>query len=157
MISATTDLRSSLEEQIGLDEIRNEFRSPSSTPRPSTSYDADSSADSSSNSGRINGVAKPVSNGAGSTTSEAANASQHTDERQYFGDDFDVDIEAKRRDAAKLAWGTATGSDEPVENSSGTSSSAGLGGALAGMSLEELEAELARRKAARNTSSERSA
>lgn len=169
LVGASQDLRSSLEQQIGLDEIRNEFRT-SSYPRPSTSASSfrDASEDppsppsSSSNGADESGTAASVSTAESVQQQPQQQQKAHFDsDGKYFGEDFDVDIDAKRREAAQLAWGTATGSDEPIakSDSSARDSSQGAGGngasgsgALAGLSLEDLEAELARRKSARTGS-----
>ena len=160
LVTASTDLRTSFEEQIGLDEIRNEFRGVSSPsykrPLPESDADASTSSarDGSSSSSSNSSDSRPAVSSASSTEAGTSAASNGADQSNgaYFGADFDVDIEAKRREAAQLAWGTATGSDAPVAKDS---SQASLNGpqsgetALAGLSLEALEAELARRKAAK--------
>ena len=141
LVSASNDLRTSFEEQIGLDEIRNEFRTGASYSRPSTSYDPDAPGKSDATS--------HVSSQADGSSESASSDTQQDRSGTYHGTDFDVDIEAKRREAAKMAWGTATGSDAPVAKDSGNGAGTGARGALDGLSLEDLEAELARRKAAR--------
>ncbi|KAK9795485.1 hypothetical protein WJX73_003749 [Symbiochloris irregularis] len=108
LVTASSDLRTSFEEQIGLDEIRKEFRGDYSRPQKE----------------------------------------QTGQNGQHFGTDFDVDIEAKRREAAQLAWGASTGASSPAAQGS-EKEGAPAKSALSDMSLEALEAELARRKAAK--------
>lgn len=142
LVSASNELRTSLEEQIGLDEIRNEFRTPASSSRPSAPYNPELPSSS-------NGAAAPSGSSQGAGDSSEHSASNVDRSGDYFGTEFDVDIEAKRREAAQLAWGTATGSDKPVPKDTGSSQHDGTDKPLAALSLAELEAELARRKAAK--------
>ncbi len=66
----------------------------------------------------------------------------------------DPDIDSKRAQSAELAWGKSAEAQEPQQQQrqqqDGTSGSADK---LTGVSLDQLQAELARRRAAKNDSS----
>jgi TatA/E family protein of Tat protein translocase len=137
LASVTNELSSTLQEQIGLDDIRNEFRNPS----PSYS--------------RASDVDKP------STTTSKPEVTKATDDDSITPEVAEIPsrvLEAQIEESKRLAWGeqgppsstSATAqadppqppsewSDKPEKPAKKTASD---------LSMDELEAELARRKSA---------
>ena len=195
LASVSSELRSTLEEQIGLDDIKAELNAAvAPLPPPATKKVVEKTKKEGGEEGR---EAK-----AGGDEEEGANAEGEDDgdgdgEREIFdprpslseyaasmgAEKIDPDIEAKRAAAAAAAWGSAgaipqvlsssDGSGDAPSSSSSSSSApvqgAALEAALAaaaassspsppaaaapaksldGLSIEELEAELARRRGA---------
>ena len=62
----------------------------------------------------------------------------------------DPEIEAKRARAAQMAWGQDSSQQQPAQSAVGSKDAGGSGGEdLDDVSLEELQAELERRRASR--------
>jgi hypothetical protein len=119
-----------LEEEIGLNDLREEFQRPLGAPRPTKTAAAalDSAASEAS-----------ASTSSGESLSEITAGMQQVDET--IAKALDPEIERRREEAAKMAWGgQAPSTQEP-------SVAAAAGDVpLANLSIEELEKELARRK-----------
>ena len=124
LTQVSSELKSTLEDEIGLKDLREELQRPAvPTPRaPRAVEAADSDAE---------GTTAASSDAAGSLSDLTASM-QRADDGMDGG--VDPDIEQKRAEAARMAWG-------------GESPAAAPAAPLSGMSDEELEAELARRKA----------
>lgn len=118
LTAVSTELKSTLEEEIGLNDLREELQRPMvPTPRP----------------------ARPVAELEGEEASTSAPLSELSAGMQQMDDTMakviDPEIGRRREEAAAAAWGGAAPAAAPA-------------GGLADMSLEELEKELQRRKAA---------
>jgi hypothetical protein len=95
----------------------------------------------------------------GQTVTSAASTAEQTEGslqrmRDQFVQDIDPDIEQKRAEAAALAWGNNSEkrSGAVISNAPGNEpQQSSAPKELSAMTVEELEAELARRKAASNT------
>lgn len=125
LTAVSTELKSTLEEEIGLNDLRDEFQRPAvPKPRP-----VRASSDVTEESDRALDDQKLES------TSRAVDESLATI--------IDPDIERKREAAAKLAWE----GQMPVAISN-TTPGRSDNTSLSSMSVEELEAELMRRKEA---------
>ena len=126
LTQVSSDLKNTLEEEIGLNDLREEFQRPSvPTPRPASSTSASDAAPG----------AAPADGG-------GASLSELTASMQAAGgasaSDVDPDIERKREEAAAMAWGGGGGG--------GGRAVVAAAPPLESMSVQELEAELARRK-----------
>ena len=158
VLGVTQELRSTLEEQIGLDDIRREFRSssqptwssPESQTRPMRSQDWDSPAGTSSDAGQPSLVrsAESMSNGASSSE-----GSSHGSDGPSTSASAGEELEALRRQSAAAAWGgQAPQQQQPQDlqqapqHSQQGSRPPAEASRLAGLTLEDLEAELRRRK-----------
>ncbi|KAK9817014.1 hypothetical protein WJX72_008329 [[Myrmecia] bisecta] len=125
LASVSSELKSTLEEQIGLDDIRQEFRQGSASSQPAA---PSSAASSDSANGKV-------------TTYPAADPNPAAEEQPQLrpladGEParIDPDIERKRAESATQAW-----QGEPPAHSP------------EGLTIAELEALLARKKAAQNS------
>lgn len=116
LTQVSTELKSTLEEEIGLNDLKEEFRRPA-VPSPRSMVDDDFS--------------RKDSNDIETKRSSIETADQGKD----MSVDIDPDIESKRAESAKAAWGGQ------VPMSTGQS-----GQSLTALTTDELEAELARRK-----------
>lgn len=129
LTQVSNELKSTLEQEIGINEIRQEFNNPPSVPTPLPKRDEINSVDDNDKqSGGLSSVADNLT----SSIKGAKDAAAET---------LDPDIVMKREDAAKMAWG-------------GAAAAMTTGGGIDGMSIEELEAELQRRKASANVPKE---
>ena len=152
VLGVTQDLRNTLEEQIGLDDIRRELRGGSATPswsqtnqfKPTDSYQWDKERAESSN-----GASSSSSNGSSGTadsTSPSSNAeSAQASSRPHAADE---DLDSMRKQSASAAWGGQAPDKPPQQQQASNSGSSG-GEVLSGLTLEDLEAELKRRKASK--------
>lgn len=120
----TQDLKGTLEKELGLDEIRSAARPPP-RPMPTTYEDL------------------PVAEGpeAGIVPARLQAATEE------LARQADPDIEAKRAMSADMAWGGGA-AQQPAQQSTAAAGprAAAAGKDLASMSVEDLEAELARRR-----------
>lgn len=121
----STELKSTLEENIGLNDLREELQRPA-TPRPRPAAAAAAAA--------LEDVAES-SSAATESLSDLSSGMQQVDD--VMAKAVDPEIERRRAESAKLAWGGPSPSAAPEAAPS-----------LANLSLDELEKELARRKAA---------
>jgi len=127
-MNTATELKSQVDESLGIDEIKRSFQT---TGRSFT--DLGTTAVSSTRS---------------SATASGDTASSSSNEASTSGTFFDEDpdIEAKRFAAANMAWG------QPAAPASQDRSTAADGSAgLDALSLDELQAELQRRKASKSS------
>ncbi|KAL4548453.1 hypothetical protein Ndes2526B_g01024 [Nannochloris sp. 'desiccata'] len=133
LTQVSTELKSTLEQEIGLNDLREEFQRPLGAARPSKtaaaaaleSEEKASEASSSSSSDSL---------------SEVTAGMQQVDENMAKA--LDPEIEKRREEAAKMAWGGQAPSQPPAAAAAPPSSEV----PLANLSIEELEKELARRK-----------
>lgn len=143
----SNELKQTLEQEIGLDEIRREWRDGSSSSRYPPYRD-----ESTSSGNRLE------SNAEATTDSQPAKP-QLKEASEEIAKEVDPSIEAKRAESARMAWGN-TPSTSNVSNQSHESqevSKAPTAEAAAapktsgpssdGMTIEQLEAELAKRRA----------
>lgn len=156
VVEVSQEIKGTLEQELGLDELRN-AASMRPTPRP-VQQDTASSTPSSSSGG---GGGEPAA--AGSEASSSSNPPTLRAVTEDIAKQLDPDIELKRAMSEQAAWGgqtpvagsaaaavaaapaAAAGGDEGKATSEG---SQGAGKDLSTLSLEDLEAELARRKKA---------
>lgn len=128
LTQVSSELKSTLEEEIGLNDLREEFQRPIvPSPRPPKAL-ASQSADEATPSSSVESL------------SDLTATMKPVDESMAVA--IDPEIERKRREAEQMAWGGQSPTQAPTEAAPD----------LAAMSVEELEAELARRKAANSNS-----
>eukprot|EP00884_Botryococcus_braunii_P002872 jgi/Botrbrau1/12586/Bobra.0169s0115.1 len=136
LASVSSELRNTLEEQIGLDEIRKEIRSATLPPLQTKPVFTD-----------MPKSGQPPSAPTG-TADETEGSLQGM--KEQFVKDSDPDIERKRAEAAAMAWGNSSekpsGLSIPTASQAEQLQSAPPTKQLSMMTIEELEAELARRK-----------
>lgn len=132
LTQVSNELKSTLEQEIGINEIRQEFSNPPRVPTPLPKRDEINNDDDDDNDKQGGGL----SSVADSLTSSIKGA------KDAAASSLDPDIVRKREDAAKMAWGGAA------------AAALTTGGGIDGMSIEELEAELQRRKASANVPKE---
>ena len=140
LASVSSDLRNTLEEQIGLDEIRAEFTGVGLPPAPATRRVESEGA--AAGGGGDEGL--PSTSAAADALEEGADAAIATD-----------DIDALRAASEREAWGgnvppVLSADDAPLQGASLDLFAAApppTAAALETASVEELEAELARRRA----------
>jgi len=115
LTQVSSELKSTLEDEIGINELREEFQRP------------------------VASMQRAAKTALGEVPlTSAAMEPLRADERGDEGNDFsDPDIDRKRAESARLAWG-----DSAMEGSE----AAPPPPPLSGMSTEQLEAELARRR-----------
>ncbi len=122
LASVSSELKSTLEEQIGLDEIRQEFRQGPE---------------------RRQGLQSPPTPGLTPTDRSSSSATAADDQvplqplSQGEVERIDPDIERKRAEAAHQAWNTSPPPRQPDSS-------------LEGMTIDELETLLARKRAAQS-------
>jgi Sec-independent protein translocase protein TatA len=124
----STELKSTLEEEIGLNDLREEFQRPLGAPRPKKTAAA----------AALESTSEASSSSSGESLSDITAGMQQVDDT--MAKDIDPEIERRREEAAKMAWGGQAPSSSPAAAAS--SSDVPLGN----LSIEELEKELARRK-----------
>lgn len=121
LTQVSTELKSTIEEEIGLNDFREELQRPAvPQPRPAMPV-----------VDNVKEVPEPASE---TSLSELTTGMKQVDEAMAAA--VDPEIGRKRDEAARMAWGGQTPAAEPPAKMD-----------LTGMSVEELEAELARRKA----------
>jgi Sec-independent protein translocase protein TatA len=128
LTQVSTELKSTLEEEIGLNDLREEFQRPLGAPRPSKTPAA---------AAVIESASEASSSSSGESLSEITAEMQQVDETMAKA--LDPEIERRREEAAKMAWGG--------QAPSAPAAAAAPEVPLANLSIEELEKELARRKA----------
>ena len=147
LAGVSNELKQTLEQEIGLDEIRREWRDGSLPPSLQSRRDQQPEASSSNRLesdeqlGNKSADNKPAENELKEVSDEMAQQ-------------LDPDIEKRRAESARMAWGDTSNSLQPSNNSQEPDKDP-VGAAAApkvkdskmdGMSIEELEAELARRR-----------
>lgn len=150
----SNELKQTLEQEIGLDEIRREWRDgslPSSLQQRSSSFqDTESSSDN-----------RLEPNGGSSSQPSKAELKEVTEE---MAQQVDPDIARRRAESAQMAWGDTSNSSAPSNESQEGSKMPKTDAPAApkvadskmeGMSIEELEAELARRRSKQTSNSSR--
>ena len=151
----SNELKQTLEQEIGLDEIRREWRDGSSSSslqqRSSSFQDTESSSDN-----------RLEPNGGSSSQPSKAELKEVTEE---MAQQVDPDIARRRAESAKMAWGDTSNSSAPSNESQEVSKMPKTDAPAApkvadskmqGMSIEELEAELARRRSKQPSNSSKS-
>ena len=112
VLGVTQDLRNTLEEQIGLDDIRRELRGGTSTPpswsqtnqfKPTDSYQWDKERTESSNGSSSGGGGRSATADSSSPSSDAEAA--QTSSRPHAADE---DLDSLRKQSASAAWGGQT-------------------------------------------------
>ena len=151
----SNELKQTLEQEIGLDEIRREWRdgslSSSLQQRSSSFQDTESSSDN-----------RLEPNEGSSKQPSKAELKEVTEE---MAQQVDPDIARRRAESAKMAWGDTSNSSAPSNESQEVSKMPKTDAPAApkvadskmqGMSIEELEAELARRRSKQPSNSSKS-
>lgn len=151
----SNELKQTLEQEIGLDEIRREWRDGSSSSslqqRSSSFQDTESSSDN-----------RLEPNEGSSKQPSKAELKEVTEE---MAQQVDPDIARRRAESAKMAWGDTSNSSAPSNESQEVSKMPKTDAPAApkvadskmqGMSIEELEAELARRRSKQPSNSSKS-
>ncbi|GAB4823555.1 hypothetical protein N2152v2_010601 [Parachlorella kessleri] len=151
LTQVSAELKSTLESEIGINEIKEELRRPVT----SVSRALDETISGTGTGGAANSA--PVQ-GAGLQELADGMTAQVKGAREDMARVVDPDIERKREEAAKQAWGAAAGSAAaaaPAPSVKTDASGSGSRGSAAepavqldSLSVEQLEAELQRRKAA---------
>jgi TatA/E family protein of Tat protein translocase len=129
LTQVSNELKSTLEQEIGINEIRQEFTNPPPGPSPLPKRDEIDTDNDDQQGGGLSSVADSLT----SSIKGAKDASAAS---------LDPDIARKREEAAKMAWGGAAAMTGKAA------------GGIDGMSIEELEAELQRRKISANVPKE---
>lgn len=151
----SNELKQTLEQEIGLDEIRREWRDGSSSSslqqRSSSFQDTEFSSDN-----------RLEPNEGSSKQPSKAELKEVTEE---MAQQVDPDIATRRAESAKMAWGDTSNSSAPSNESQEGSKMPKTNAPAApkvadskmeGMSIEELEAELARRRSKQPSNSSKS-
>lgn len=153
----SNELKQTLEQEIGLDEIRREWRDGSSSSslqqRSSSFQDTESSSDN-----------RLEPNEGSSKQPSTAELKEVTEE---MAQQVDPDIARRRAESAKMAWGDTSKSSAPSKESQEGSKILRVAtdapaapkvadSKMEGMSIEELEAELARRRSKQPSNSSKS-
>lgn len=151
----SNELKQTLEQEIGLDEIRREWRDGSSSSslqqRSSSFQDTESSS----------GNRLEPNEGSSSQPSKA----ELKEVSEEMAEQVDPDIARRRAESAKMAWGDTSNSSAPSNESQIVSKMPKTDAPAApkvadskmeGMSIEELEAELARRRSKQPSNSSKS-
>ena len=137
---AGTELKRALEEEIGLDDIRNEWRGqgpyPGSSPLNSFKGQAESKPSAAKE-------AIAHDSGSASSASPGAETPKLTQVTENMAKTVDPQIDQKRKASEAAAWG---GNAPAAAQEQGQQPTRGEASSLEGLSMEQLEAELARRK-----------
>ena len=136
VVEVSQDLKGTLEKELGLDEIRS---------AASGTAAAAASAQRAAQQAVLGTGTGSSSTGDAAAEGEAPAAAAPAAAAPAAAEEVDPDIEAKRAESARLAWGDAA---PPAAPAPAPAAAAAAPGSLANMSVEELEAELARRRAA---------
>lgn len=134
LTQVSTELKTTLEEEIGLNDLREEFQRPLGAPNSSKTAGA-AALESAENASEVSS-----SSSSEESLSEITAGMQQVDEN--IAKTLDPEIERRREEAAKMAWGGQAPSQPPSAAAAPPSSEV----PLANLSIEELEKELARRK-----------
>ena len=135
LTQVSSELKSTLEEEIGLNDFRQEMQRPATpTPRPTPAAAAVIEAEAEAAMSSTSAVSTE-------SLSEITSGMQQMDDA--YAKTIDPEIESRREEAAKMAWGgaapTAMASPPVVAEAAAP---------LGNLSIDELEKELARRRAA---------
>lgn len=147
LAGVSNELKQTLEQEIGLDEIRREWRDGSMQQYKPTKQDEVSSTN------RLDPEAS--SSNASSNQATTPQPKEVTDETAA---QVDPDIAQKRADSARVAWGEISNTSHMSESGQDKENGRQLNpkavdSGIGGMSIEELEAELARRRSKQSPSS----
>lgn len=137
---AGTELKRALEEEIGLDDIRNEWRGQGPYPSSSALNSFQGQAESKPSAAKEAAVHE---GGTASPAPPGTEAPRLTQVTENMAKTVDPQIDQKRKASEAAAWGSnapAAAQEEKQQATGGEASS------LQGLSMEDLEAELARRK-----------
>ena len=134
LTQVSTELKSTLEEEIGLNDLREEFQRPLGSPRPPKTPAAAALE-------RAGQGSESSSSSSSESLSEITAGMQQVDESMAKA--LDPEIEKRREEAAKMAWG----GQAPSATISSADASSPAEVPLASLSIDELEKELARRRA----------
>jgi len=131
LTQVSSELKSTLEEEIGLNDLRDEFQRPAVPSPRAVSTSSLPAADDEAP------AAQATSAGSGDAEDSLSelSASMQGGLGDGGAEPYDPDIGRKREEAARMAWGPGGGAQQPAKR-------------LETMSMQDLEAELARRKAA---------
>jgi hypothetical protein len=144
LAGVSTELKRTLEQEIGLDEIRNEWSGNGSTSsEPASTPPQPSGNPETSQVTKAESQPVPDKQPTGSSTQEP----ELRQVTESIAQSIDPNIEQKREQSARVAWGQE-GSQHQQSAPSAKIVSTSLP-SLAGLSVEELEAELAKRKASK--------
>ena len=149
LAGVSNELKQTLEQEIGLDEIRREWRDGSLQQYTKTPNQAETSG-----TNRLD----PKDSG-----NSEATMPQPKEVTDATAAEVDPDIAQKRADSARLAWGEISNTSHMSENHPQNSkddaqpSAKTVDSGVGGMSIEELEAELARRKKQQSPTSSKEA
>lgn len=154
LAGVSNELKQTLEQEIGLDEIRREWRDGSLPPSLQSRRDQQPEA---SSSNRLESDEKHDNKSADNKPAEKE-LREVSDE---MAQQIDPEIEKRRAESARMAWGDTSNSSqpsnksqEPDKDSSGAATAPKVKDSkMEGMSIEELEAELARRRSKQTSDS----
>lgn len=121
LTQVSTELKSTLEEEIGLNDLKEELRRPAVPSPRAPANDSFSSKDQ---------------NDFETNQSSRGSLDRSLDQEKDIATDIDPDIESKRAESAKAAWG----------GQAPTFAGQQTGQSLTALTTDELEAELARRR-----------
>lgn len=147
LAGVSNELKQTLEQEIGLDELRREWRDGSLPPSMQSQPDQQPEASSSN---------RLESDQPGSKSADKKPAERELKEvSEQMAQQIDPEIEKRRAESARMAWGDTSNSLQPSNKSQEPEKSPVNAAAapkvndskMDGMSIEELEAELARRRA----------
>lgn len=147
LAGVSNELKQTLEQEIGLDELRREWRDGSLPPSMQSQRDQQPEA---SSSNRLESE-QPDSKSADNKPAEK----ELKEVSEEMAQQIDPEIEKRRAESARMAWGDTSNSSQPLNKSQEPDKSPVDAAAapkvkeskMEGMSIEELEAELARRRA----------
>lgn len=142
LAGVSNELKQTLEQEIGLDEIRREWRDGSLPPSMRSRQDEQPEA---SSSNRL----EPDEQGSNRPAEK-----ELKEVSEEMAQQIDPEIAKRRAESARMAWGNTSNSSQPSNESQeleknpvGTAAAPRVKfGDMEGMSIEELEAELARRR-----------
>lgn len=159
LAGVSNELKQTLEQEIGLDEIRREWRDGSLPPSLQSRRDQQPEA---SSSNRLESDDQRDNKSADNKPADNKPAEKELKEvSDEMAQQIDPEIEKRRAESARMAWGDTSNSPQP-SNKSQEPDKDPVGAAAApkvkdskmeGMSIEELEAELARRRSKQTSGS----
>ena len=146
LAGVSNELKQTLEQEIGLDEIRREWRDGSLPPSMQTRRQQQQPEASSSN--RLDSDAQ---------AEQKAPEKELKEVSEQMAQQLDPDIDRRRAESARMAWGDTSNADssqssnesqelDRAPKSDSSVAPKAKGSSMEGMSIEELEAELARRR-----------
>ena len=154
LAGVSNELKQTLEQEIGLDEIRREWRDGSLPPSLQSRRDQQPEA---SSSNRLESDEQRDNKAADNKPAEKE-LKEVSDE---MAQQIDPEIEKRRAESARMAWGDTSNSSQPSNKSQEPDRDPENAAAapkvkdsnMDGMSIEELEAELARRRSKQTSGS----